>query len=116
MVIKIDKTNISPEIIFDIKSKIVDINGRMLMEDAISYFIDVKEHIELIKGDITLNIDLDYINSSSLSQLLRLLRTNKQIKHINWYYDSNDTDTLKTGEVFTKMLADIKIEIIVKPE
>ena len=110
MILKIEKTDISPYIIFDTDNNVVDINGRMIMEDAISFFIDVNDHIQLIKGDITINFNVDYINSSSLSQLLKMLRTNNIIC-LNWYYNDDDYDSRKTGEIFKRMLPDIKINI-----
>lgn len=115
MIIKIDKTNISPDIIFDLNMNVINITGRLILENAISYFIDITDHLELFDdNNITLNIDVDYINSSSLSQLLKMIRNHPKIIIINWYYPEHDYDSRKTGEIFQKMLTNIEINIIVK--
>lgn len=118
MILKIDKTNISPDIIFDTSKNNISIVGRMIMENAIEYFIEVKSNLKFFEenADITLFFDVDYINSSSMSQLLKLLRNEKRIKVIDWYYVEHDSDSKKTGQIFDRMLTDVKINIYVKDD
>lgn len=117
MIVKIDKTSTSPEITFDTEKNIVFMKGRMLMENAIKFFKNVNSHMDMLKGIVRLDVDIDYMNSSSLSQLLRFLRTYDNITHVNWYYDIIDNDTKKTGDIFGKLLnGKVEVTVILKNE
>ena len=68
----------------------------------------------------TINIRLDYLNSSSTSCLLGILRDyeklNKTITTIvNWQYESEDEDILNIGLNFSEII-DLKFNMIVVDE
>lgn len=56
-----------------------------------------------------LDINLHHLNSSSSNQMLVLLRTLDDCPHIqdltvNWYYEVDDDDILKNGQIYEEML------------
>jgi len=58
---------------------------------------------------VLVDIDLEYMNSSSSKKLLLLLKAldnNKAVGHLSviWHYDKDDEDALVNGQVFEKSL------------
>jgi hypothetical protein len=58
---------------------------------------------------LTIDINLEYVNSASskkLLYLLKILEANENIKKltVNWYYERDDEDALENGKVLEKLL------------
>lgn len=76
-------------------------------EKSFFYLASLSKH----EKTITLNLKLDYFNSSSLKIFMELIARlhaiSKGIKYvkltINWFYDADDEDMLDSGKEFEKM-------------
>ena len=87
------------------------IKGKSLMDNPLSFYGPIREWMAgLIKSKvetIIINMDLQYINSSSTKQLLRLLMDVDEFDSsstVNWFYPP-DSDYLKErGEEFEVLL------------
>jgi hypothetical protein len=103
-------TKNTPEVILDPKG-IIKLTGRLIPENAEDFFKPIEEWInEYFKNpaDITtVEIRLEYINSTGTAYLLNLihkityihLQKNTKKFKINWYY--NDEDMLEKGRFFS---------------
>ena len=120
----INATKATPAINFNSQSGILSINGRSIPEDSVSFFEPlqniVRQYLENSLPNNTINIRLDYLNSSSTACLLGILRDyeklNKTITTIvNWQYESEDEDILNIGLNFSEII-DLKFNMIVVDE
>ena len=111
--LRISQTKNSPEIIL-IPEGTIKIKGRSIHENVINFFKPVENWVsEYIKdpAEITsVDLNLEYFNSSSAKVLIHLLQkiTYVQLKHkkfiFNWYYEEGDEDILERGEYFASIL------------
>lgn len=120
----INATKATPAINFNSQTGILSINGRSIPEDSVSFFEPlqniVRQYLENSLPNNTINIRLDYLNSSSTACLLGILRDyeklNKTITTIvNWQYESEDEDILNIGLNFSEII-DLKFNMIVVDE
>ena len=96
----IDGTEETPQVEFNTETSVYSISGRSLPEDATKFYdqlVDlVKAFSEKPKSEFTLNINLDYFNSSSAKQLVELMilleaLDKKECKvKIIWLYEEED--------------------------
>lgn len=96
----IQGTEDSPKIILDKERRAFEISGRSLPEDAEKFYLPVLSWIEkYLKSpcpSTEMVINLEYFNSSSVKQLLKILLKLEQISkagdHVNiiWCYDQDD--------------------------
>lgn len=104
-----------PKVLFDGEKGILEIKGRSLPEQAHDLYkplLDwIDEYQENPKTSTILNIQLEYINSSSNKYLLLILKklddlflAGNQV-HINWYCEDDDEDLLDTVEECKAFLA-----------
>jgi len=105
-------TKNTPEVILDPKG-IIKLTGRLIPENAEDFFKPIEEWInEYFKNpaDITtVEIRLEYINSTGTAYLLNLihkityihLQKNTKKFKINWYYNDEDEDMLEKGRFFS---------------
>ena len=97
-----NSTPINPEVTYNSSTKTVDITGRSLMLEPEAFWalnINVIKNIAL-KAKTTLNINLEYVNSSSLGCLSKLIQLDNV--ETNWVCDSNDDDMIEIGEILEK--------------
>lgn len=96
----IDGTEETPQVEFNTENSVYSISGRSLPEDATKFYdqlIDwVKAFSEKPRSEFTLNINLDYFNSSSAKQLVELMivlevlnKKDCKVK-ITWLYEEED--------------------------
>ena len=104
----IEKTENTPEVIFDKENNVFRISGRSIVENAHEFYQPIRSWLEkYIKNpnkltELTLNYE--YLNSSSSLQLMKLVllleelkSTDKKIK-ITWLYEKDDELTKERGE------------------
>lgn len=119
----IEQTSKTPRINCDADKGIMIIKGRSVPEDAIEFFLPVKDWISCYlcnPQELTeVSIDLDYFNTSTSIILLNLLRlfeplksTNKNVI-FNWYFESDDLDMKEAGEEYQLMLGQ-EMSLIIK--
>jgi hypothetical protein len=120
----INATKATPAINFNSQTGILSINGRSIPEDSVSFFEPlqniIRQYLENSLPNNTINIRLDYLNSSSTACLLGILRDyeklNKSVTTIvNWQYESEDEDILNIGLNFSEII-DLKFNMIVVDE
>jgi hypothetical protein len=98
--IKLDKTKSYPMVNLDKENNIFEIRGRSIPEDAIKFYLPilqwVTEYVEDPNPNTEFILDLEYFNSSSAKNIMKMLvilekilEKGKKIKII-WYYQEND--------------------------
>jgi len=119
--LKINSTKNAPEVIgtFSNGKVTLNISGNSFPENAPRFYTSITDWVEGISPDfksIELNCDINYMASSSLICFLGLLKKceskfGEGNTELNWNYESDDDDALKTGEDFSKIVS-IKINLL----
>lgn len=111
--LKINSTKNAPEVIGTFSNGKVNlsISGNSFPENAPKFYSLIIDWIESVSNNslIEINCDINYMASSSLICFLGLLKkcesnfgTDNTV--LNWNYESDDDDALKTGEDFCKIV------------
>jgi hypothetical protein len=103
----------TPTINSDLEQGIIDIRGRSNPENANAFYKPILDWIdEYVKDPVdrtTVNLELEYFNTTSSKCILSLLRKLESSKDstrdiiVNWYYEKDDLDERETGEFYEKM-------------
>ena len=101
----IEATEKTPEINFQ-NDGVFSIKGNSYAENVAKFFLPVIAWIDGVKLTKTkfkqLDISLNYINTSSIKQLLIIInKINSKVGNkakINWFYEVDDEDMRSTGE------------------
>lgn len=107
--IKIKGTSDTPKVECNLDGSIT-LTGKTLTEDPLAFYKPIIDWIALLTTPtITINIQLEYMNTASSKEIYSLLKTakeneSKQNLVINWYYESTDEDSLEIGQEFESML------------
>ncbi len=104
----IKATKINPEITLDKDKNIFKISGRSLIENPGKFYMPVYQWVEEYSKDpneeTTFEFDLEYFNSSSARQVMKLIilleNLSEEGKNINlvWAYEAGDEMTKERGE------------------
>jgi hypothetical protein len=104
----------TPSIMFDAEKGIVDIRGRSIPENSTEFFKPLVEWLEKYSENpakiTTVNIHLEYFNTSSskcILDLFKKLETIYKAKNeviVNWYYEEDDEDMLEAGEDYESII------------
>ena len=92
-----------------------DRSGKCIPENSRLFFQPIYDWLRIYANapaaSTTLNVQLDYFNTSSAKCLVDLFRMLDQLQQsqvsqviINWSYHEDDTDMLEVGEDFQKLL------------
>ncbi len=113
-IFRISKQEDTPEVLFDRDEGTISFTGILLPEDSVEFFLpiekEVKEYMSKPKKVTTVNLKLEYMNSSSQKRMLELLNTLQSLTetglevHVNWYYPEDDDDLLDEGRDLSRML------------
>jgi len=113
-----------PALSLDAGSGVLELKGKSIPErtaefyDPILAWID--EYIQDPQEETTLNIKLEYCNSSSTRYLMDILERLERLSKggekvtINWYYEEDDEDMLELGRSYSVPLS-IPINMILVP-
>lgn len=125
--LKIDAQSDTPKVYFEPELDLYLIEGKSLPENAIDFYQPIFDWIteffnkkDTTSKNFAINIKLDYYNTASSKQIVKLLRIladsnlKDQIKII-WHYDEEDTDMLKAGKKYARLI-DIKFEYTINEE
>ena len=114
-------TTKTPSINFDIEKGIFEITGRSIPENSIDFYKPVldwlDQYIQQPNDQTTLEIKLEYFNTSSSKCLVDIFRRFEALKKngasakIKWYYEEEDEDMHESGEDF-KGIIKIPLELI----
>ena len=109
----IEKTKKTPEITF-LKNGDLHIMGSCIPEDANAFFhplmLWMDDCSKKPSDTINLTIDLEYINTSSTTLIIKFMRKAIEIDiekssiKIIWKYDPEDEDAYEQGEMLQKIL------------
>jgi hypothetical protein len=105
----------TPLINFDRASGTFDLKGKSIPENSVLYYKPLFEWLDnYIQGPAphtTLNIQLDYFNTSSSKCIVDLFKKLEQIAKnakgqvtINWLYDEQDDDMQEAGEDYKSII------------
>ncbi len=111
----INGTPNTPDINFDLENGVLNISGRSIPENSVEFynplFSALDTYISNPKNNTTLNIQLEYYNSSSSACLLSVFKKLEKLKKVagfpvivNWLYEENDEDILAAGKNFEGMV------------
>lgn len=110
---KIEPTRKTPEVYLGPEG-VIKIWGRSVSEDSRAFYdtvgLWIDEYILDPEDITTVEFNLEYLNSASSKQIIRLLRKLLLVtlKHkslnVNWYYEEGDADILEKGEYFSSAL------------
>jgi hypothetical protein len=106
----------TPSVHCQMESGLVTITGNCVPEDAISFFVPLKDWLaEFAKTEhpkIKIVVKLDYFSTSTARILLNLFRYAITLKEggkeleVIWKYDSGDDDIREAGENYKIILGD----------
>ena len=112
--ISIEGTPKTPTVNFDAGTGIVEIKGRSIPENSIEFYRPLVEWLESYSNEpqklTTVNIQLEYFNTSSSKCILDVFKKLEAIKKsrneviINWYYEEDDEDMLEAGEDYESII------------
>jgi hypothetical protein len=111
--IDIPATDESPKVIFDTDRGILEIVGKSLPEDTKGFYDPiinvVQKYVNKPKPHTVINLNLNYLNSSSTKKILELVTHFETIEkrgfsvELNWFYEENDDDMLEEGQEFNRL-------------
>ena len=110
-----EQTPKTPLINFDPASGMFELKGKSVPENSVIYYKSlfdwVDTYIQNPAQSTTLNIQLDYFNTSSAKCIVDLFKKIELIKKngkgealINWKYDEADEDMLEAGEDYKSII------------
>lgn len=101
----IEESKATPKVVFNPNGELF-IQGRSLPEDSVGFYVPLLKWMKDCTCEkVTLNLKLEYLNSSSIKQfvaLLILMNENSFIKSkvVNWYYEEADEEWYDVGKEF----------------
>ena len=120
--ITLKSTTTEPEINLDPVQGLIEIKGRSIPENPIEFYKPVLNWLADYSANpqplTTVNIDLEYFNTSSarcLFQVLKSLETLSSAIKLNWMYEEGDEDIRFIGEDFKARLKLKEFNIIEVP-
>ncbi len=112
--ISIEGTTKTPAISFNADTGVIEIKGRSIPENSIEFYRPLVDWLEEYGGSpkeqTTVNIQLEYFNTSSSKCILDVFKKLESIKKqrnnvvINWYYEEDDEDMLEAGEDYESII------------
>ncbi len=113
-IFKIEGTPKSPTVILDFESGLLELKGRSIPEDSIDFYAPIIESVNKYvlapQAKTTVNIQLEYFNTSSSKCILDLFKSLENISKadkeiiINWHYESDDEDMQEVGKDYQSII------------
>ena len=104
----------TPTIKFDWDRGFLEIKGRSIPENSIEFYKPLVDNLEKYssspKSATTVNIQLEYFNTSSSKCILDVFKKLENINKggsavvINWHYEADDEDMLEAGEDYQAII------------
>ncbi len=112
--IDIEGTSKTPTVSLNAENGVVEINGRSIPENSVEFYkplVDwLEEYKKLPAEKTTVNIQLEYFNTSSSKCILDVFKKLEDINKgdpevvINWHYEEDDEDMLEAGEDYESII------------
>jgi hypothetical protein len=109
----IDRTEHSPEIDLDLDNGVMEFVGRSLPSNSEQFYSRVyrwiEEYLEQPKDETTVNMRLDYLDTSSSKHLYNIFQkldaVNERGQHvrINWHFETGDEEMAETGKDYESL-------------
>ncbi|MCK5522550.1 MAG: DUF1987 domain-containing protein [Thiomargarita sp.] len=124
--LKIEATKCTPEVTFNAENNILEIKGDSYPENITEFFSSVFTWLEEYLGELknqvfTINIELNYFNSSSSKLLLDIFeRLEEEVEKfdkkiiVNWIYDADHDNIEEYGEEFKEDLKSLTFNLVQK--
>lgn len=104
----------APTVDFDKKNGLIAISGRLIQMNSDQFWEsmkkNLKEYVKTARISTSIRFQMEYINSSSLEQLLVFLKLSKVLMNdegklnIEWLYEKEDEDMLELGNCIHDIL------------
>jgi hypothetical protein len=112
--IKINATDVSPEVTFDLQSNDFVIKGKSVVTEVDSFYAPLIEWLESAQGQIDKRVDfvfdLEYFNIFSSKRILFILYKLSDLRkegvdvNVIWHFSMDDDDMKEVGEDFACMV------------
>ncbi|MCE2711275.1 MAG: DUF1987 domain-containing protein [Cryomorphaceae bacterium] len=104
----------TPEVTFDLQNGTLLLKGRSIPENSIEFYKPLYDWVDAYasqaKAETTIDVKLEYFNTSSSKCLLDLfkklerLNTGGSSVNVNWYYEEDDEDMAEAGEDYQAII------------
>lgn len=122
-ILKIEKRIDSPMVIADGEKGYFEVTGKSLPEDAIEFYKPLEKYVQAYvtapKPKTTINLKLEYLNTSSSKKLLDIVGYFEQLPaqgyevELNWHHRDDDQDMIDEGVEFAHMTS-LKVNFIIE--
>ena len=105
----IPATKYSPMVELNSEGKMI-IKGRSILEDPTPFYNEIISYIRTCPSEkLTLEIRIEYMNTSSSKNVFNLLKAVKDCYNIGdvqvkWFYEEDDEDMLEIGKDYESMV------------
>lgn len=109
----IDRTETSPQIDLDLDQGVIEFVGRSLPNNSENFYSRVyrwiDEYLQEPKERTTVNMRLDYLDTSSSKHLYNILQRLNTVNErgqqvqVNWHYESGDEEMAETGKDYESL-------------
>jgi hypothetical protein len=102
----------TPYVFLDQDNGFIELKSKSYMEDSMVFYDPIMEWIyEYVRHpkDTSVNIDLEFFNTSSAKILLIIIKTLSKVQNsgykctVNWFYDDDDDEIRDSGLSFSIM-------------
>ncbi len=116
----IEPSTSTPKVAFDPETGILELSGESYPENSFEFYAPILSWLKdylLVHGDITFNVKIVYMNSSSIKCVLDMLDLMAEAGErggkvaVNWFYDRENPRALDLAEEFREE-AEIPFKII----
>ncbi len=107
--LNIEATDYAPQVVFETNGTLL-LKGRSLFIDTSIFYKPLIDWVSLLYAEtVTLTIDLDYFDSSSLKkifEILKVLDINRNVGKVDvvWKFEKDDDSILEKGQIFKERL------------
>ena len=112
--LKIEKTQVTPQVEFNEDEGFFSISGRSFPEDAVKFYKPVLEWFRAYSDNprplTVLNFELEYFNTASskiifeMIHILKVMETDGHKVTVKWGYLEEDEGTLEAGEEYASLI------------
>lgn len=112
--IRIESTDVSPQVIFDLDSNQFVIRGKSVVSEVDSFYAPLIDWLEQANGKINKRVDfvfdLEYFNIFSSKRILFMLYRLSDLRqagadvNVIWHFSMEDDDMKEVGEDFACMV------------
>lgn len=95
-ILNIESTSTTPEIHIDYEKGYMKISGKSLLDDVADFYYPITQRVKVIPN-LVLDVDIEYLNSSSVFHLMVMITTELKLSSVTWYHHKDDEDIQETG-------------------